>query len=117
MISSNTPSAINVDANSSAPTSRTPSGFLGAGIQATSSQWPSFTVETDVDGSVVHRCECGRAIKRKGDLMRHWRSRMHDGRGFDCQECGKSYIRKYMLDQHVCQVGPATPVDSMDVDM
>ena len=106
MISSITPPAI------------TPSGFLGAGIQAINAQWPSFEVETNVvDGSVVHRCECGKAIKRKVDLKRHWSSRMHGGRGFDCQECGKSYIRKYMLDQHVCQVGPATPVDAMDVDM
>ena len=110
MISSGTPEAMNVDANYNAPTTSMPSGFLNA-------RRPLFGVETNVDGSFVHRCECGRAIKRKGDLARHWRSRMHGGRGFDCQECGKSYIRKYMLNQHVCQVGPATPVDAMDVDM
>jgi hypothetical protein len=109
MISSSTPPAVNVGANSNAPTTNTPSGVLGAGIQDGNAQWPSFEVETNVDGSIVYRCECGRAITRKKDLRRHWRSRMHGGRGFDCQECGKSYIRKYMLDQHVCQA--ATPVD------
>ena len=92
MISSSTPPAINVDAKSNAPTTSTPSGFLGAGIQAMNAWRPLSEVETNVDGSVVHRCECGRAIKREGDLKGHWSSRMHGGRGFDCQECGKSYI-------------------------
>lgn len=116
MMSSGTPPEMNVDAKINAPITSTPSGFQGAGIQAIDRRWPSFEVVTNVDGSIVHRCECGKAMKSKADLRRHWRSRMHGGRGFDCHECGKSYIRKYMLNQHVCQVGPATPVDVMDVD-
>ncbi len=83
------------------------SSGTGTEIQATSPE-PSFTFEMSrIDGSFVHRCECGKAIKRKSDLKRHWKSRRHGGRGFGCFRCRRSYARKYMLDQHVCQARPA----------
>ncbi|KAF8345649.1 hypothetical protein F5887DRAFT_170335 [Amanita rubescens] len=102
---SSTPPAIRGDG----PVTGTPLGVLADfEIQATNSKKPSFRRETsEVDGSLVYRCECGRAIKRKGDLRRHWSSRGHRGRGFDGLKCGTSL---YMLNRHVssCRAKPAT---------
>ena len=92
------------------PITRTPLGvFLDSEIQATNSKKPPFRWErSEVDGSPVYRCECGTAIKRMGDLKRHWRSRLHGGSGFDCLKCGRSFSRRYMFNRHICRAKPAT---------
>lgn len=112
------PPALDLSGNGNPPiTSGTSSGVLGTRTQITTSQWPSFKREWSEDGSIVHRCVCGRAIKRMGDLKRHWRSRRHGGRGFDCLKCRRSYTREYMLNRHICQTKPETLVNAMEVDM
>lgn len=110
---------MNAIANSNAPITRMPPSFLGAEFQVINSQQPAFQLERSDNGSLTYRCECGIAIKRMGDLRRHWRSRRHGWCGFACLGCRKSYSRKYMLDQHrdVChQAGHATPVVGMELD-
>ncbi|KAF8345648.1 hypothetical protein F5887DRAFT_1074371 [Amanita rubescens] len=102
-----TPPTINNAQVTNASLGGSPGAGTGAEIQDTSSE-PSFTFETSgINGSLVHRCECGKAIKRMSDLKRHWKSRRHGGRGFGCFTCRRSYARKYMLNQHVCRARPA----------
>ena len=87
-------------------------------VQAPNPPNPSFRLEmSDIDGSLIHRCECGKAIKRAADLKRHWNSRSHGGRGYDCAKCKRSYSRKYMLDRHTCRASIATTGNEMDLDL
>lgn len=98
----------------SAPVNK--AAFSDPGIQV-GPQRPSYTLErSDIDGLPVHRCECGKRIKRMSDLKRHWNSRRHGGRGFGCLRCRRSYSRSYLLDRHVCRARLATTSDAMEVD-
>lgn len=94
----------------------TKAAFSGPGTQA-GPQWPSYTPErSEIDGLPIHRCECGKKIKRMSDLKRHWNSKRHGGHGFECLRCRRSYSRKYLLDRHVCRARLATTSDTMEVD-
>ena len=79
---------------------------------------PSFTLEmSESNGSFVHRCECGKTIKRMSDLKRHWNSRRHGGRRFGCFKCRRVYSRRYMLDHHVCRGMLVATGDMEEVDI
>ncbi|KAF8622852.1 hypothetical protein AX15_006696 [Amanita polypyramis BW_CC] len=72
-------------------------------VDSGAAEQPFEIVETG--GSTTHLCKCGTSIRRMTDLRRHWKTRLHGGKGHRCPTCRKQYSRKYQLTKHECKGG------------
>uniref|UniRef100_A0A1I7UM50 Zinc finger protein n=1 Tax=Caenorhabditis tropicalis TaxID=1561998 RepID=A0A1I7UM50_9PELO len=65
-------------------------------------------------GGRPHECpQCHKTFIFKFDLNRHMK--IHQERGFSCLQCGRSFLKQIMLDEHhlKCKGKPSSPVRSL----
>lgn len=65
-------------------------------------------------GGRPHECpQCHKTFIFKFDLNRHMK--IHQERGFSCLQCGRSFLKQVMLDEHhlKCKGKPSSPIRSL----